>query len=280
MKLLITGAGGMVARAVENYSRGLGDDVIALSRAGLDIARDGAVLEVLSAAGPDAVINCAAYTDVDAAETHAEACYAANSRGVANLASACREIGSAFVTISTDYVFDGQKTGFYTQRDQPNPLGVYAKAKREGEVRAFEALPRVMIVRSGWIFGKGGRNFLSVLPRLLSEGRDLSAIADAWGTPTFAGDLARRLRELAEADLPGVYHVANSGPGCSYYDFAAKLCELGGCDAGLLRGASGAGLARPAPRPANSRLACLISERLGFAAMPDWEDALERFLRL
>ena len=279
MKIVITGANGMVARAVKKYCNFLNDDVAALTRAELDISDRSAVSAAIADLRPDAVINCAAFTDVDGAEHNTEACYAANTQGVGILAHACRTANAVFVTISTDYVFDGAKTGFYTQRDTPNPLGVYGKAKREGELMAFGVYPRSVIVRSGWIYGHGGSNFLSVIPRLLDEGKPVKAITDSYGTPTFGSDLAIRLRELAEADLPGVYHVTNSGHGCSYLEFAEKVCEIGGFDKGLLQPISHRELQRPAPRPVSSKLACLVSERLGFAAMRTWEDAIAGFVK-
>ncbi len=278
MKILITGANGMVARAALEHCRSLGDEVIALTRADLDIADHDAVFASISDARPDAVLNCAAYTDVDGAETDRDSSYHANADGPENLALACKSVDAAFVTISTDYVFDGLKTGFYTQRDTPNPQGVYARSKREGEIRACFAYSRSIIVRSGWIFGKGGTNFLSVMSGILAEGRSIQAIGDAYGTPTYATDLAKRLRALAEADLPCTFHVTNSGSGTSYLGFAEKVCEIGGFDRGLLRPTSKDDLRRPAPRPANSKMACLLSERLGFAPLQNWEDALKEFL--
>lgn len=278
MKIVVTGANGMLARAAIKYCNFIGDEVIALTRAELDIADREVVANRIGDHLPDAVINCAAYTNVDGAETNEAACYAANSTGVENLAEACRSANATFVTVSTDYVFDGSNPGFYTQRDQPNPRGVYAVSKRDGEVRAFAAYPRSIIIRSGWIYGHGGTNFLSMMPTLLAEGKSIKAIHDSYGTPTFANDLARRLRELAEADLPGVYHVTNAGEGTSYLGFAEKTCELGGFDKALLQRTSHTELNRPAPRPVSSKLACLISERLGFAPMHNWEDALAEFV--
>lgn len=280
MKIIVTGANGMLARALIAHCTAKGDDVTGLSRQQLDISDREAVLWPIQELLPDAVINCAAFTDVDGSETNQDSCFAVNTQGVENLAAACREVAAVFLTVSTDYVFDGTNTEFYTQRDTPNPIGVYAKAKREGEIRAFAAYPRSIIVRSGWIYGGHGTNFLSVIPRLLAEGKPIKAIDDSFGTPTFADDLAVRLRELAAADLPGVYHVTNSGPGCSYLEFAEKVCEIGGFDKDLLEPASHADLQRPAPRPVSSKLACLISERLGFAPMRDWEAALTDFLKL
>lgn len=278
MKILITGANGMVARAAVAHCRSIGDEVIALTRTDLDISDREAVFASIGDSRPDAILNCAAYTDVDGAETNKETCFKANADGVENLANACKSINAGFVTISTDYVFDGLKAGFYTQRDTPNPQGVYAKSKREGEIRARFAYARSVIVRSGWIYGHGGTNFLSVMSKLLADGKSIQAIGDAYGTPTYANDLAKRLRELADADLPCTFHVTNSGDGCSYLGFAEKVCEIGGFDRGLLHTTSKNDLKRQARRPENSKLACLLSGRLGFSPLRNWEDALKEFL--
>lgn len=269
----------MVARAAIGHCWSIGDEVVALTRTDLDIADAGSVDAAFECHQPDAVINCAAYTDVDGAETNEAASRAANTTGVGNLAAASRKFDARFVTISTDYVFDGQKSGFYTQRDTPNPQGVYAVTKYDGERLARERNAASIIVRSGWIYGHGGTNFLSVMHRLLGDGKTITAIEDAHSTPTNSNDLARRLRELAELDLPSTFHVTNSGPGTSYYGFAQAVCEIGGFDPGLVKPVSNDSLSRPAPRPANSRLACLFSQRFGLDPLPDWKDALASFLK-
>lgn len=276
MKILITGANGMVAQATAEYCRSIGDAVVALTRAELDISN---IENVRSAAGehrPDAIINCAAYTNVDGAESEPERAYAANVTGVENLAKTAKEFGAVFVTISTDYVFDGANVGFYSEDDEPNPQGVYARTKRDGELTALNSNECSIVVRSGWIYGRGGTNFLSVMAELLRDGKRIKAIRDSFGTPTFAGDLAKRLRELAQLDEPGIFHVTNSGPGTSYLGFAEAVCEIGGFDATLIESVSKDELVRPAPRPASSKLASLRCEEFGLAPMPDWEDALRR----
>lgn len=278
MKVLVTGARGMVARATSEYCRSIGDDVVALARDEMDIADLESVRSLVGEHQPDAIINCAAFTNVDGAETESEAAFDANVLGPKNIALTALEFDCGFVTISTDYVFDGTFDGFYTQRHQPNPQGVYATTKRRGEIEALTANARTIVVRSGWIHGEGGTNFLSVIPELLRDGKQVKAISDSYGTPTFASDLARRLRELAELDMPGIFHVTNAGSGTSYLGFAEKVCEVGGFDTALLTGVSHADLQRPAPRPVSSKLACLYSERLGLSRMPDWEDALKRFI--
>ncbi|MDI1242887.1 MAG: dTDP-4-dehydrorhamnose reductase [bacterium] len=278
MKILITGARGMVARATAEYCRSIGDDVAALTRDEMNIADLESVHAAIEGFRPDAIINCAAYTNVDGAESEPEDAFSANVVGPWNLAQAALEFDCGFVTISTDYVFDGTFDGFYTQRHQPNPQGIYATTKRSGEIDGLTANARSIVVRSGWIYGHGGTNFLSVMGDLLRDCKRIKAIKDSYGTPTFAGDLARRLRELAELDMPGIFHVTNAGEGTSYLGFAEKVCEIGGFDSSLLDPVSNADLHRPAPRPTSSKLACLFSEKFGLVPMPEWGDGLRRFV--
>ena len=278
MKILITGANGMVARAARTHCESIGDQVLALTRQEMDIADRDGVFRVLGSERPDALLNCAAYTDVDGAETNPEASRAANTYGVQCLAEATREFGARFVTISTDYVFDGDDPGFYTEEADPNPRGVYAETKYEGELAAAKANDRSVIVRSGWIYGIGGTNFLSVMHRLLGEGKQIKAIKDSYGTPTYALDLAKRLRDLAATDATGIFHVTNSGDGTSYLGFAEKVCELGGFDPGLIESVSHEDLKRPAPRPVSSKLASVRMESLALTALQDWTSALSEFL--
>ena len=269
----------MLARATAEHCRSKGDDLMALTRRELDIADRGSVFRRLRSLRPEYVINCAAYTDVDGAENNEAAAYAANLHGVENLALACRSIDSGFITVSTDYVFNGEFDGFYTQRNTPDPLGIYAKSKLAGERKAIEAYARSIIVRSGWIFGTGGTNFLSIMPRLLADGKPIKAISDSFGTPTYAADLARRLRELADLDLPMIFHVTNTGRGASFLEFAEMVCKVGRFDKNLVVPVSMSELVRPAPRPRSSKLACLFTERLGLEPLPDWRTALEDHVR-
>lgn len=268
----------MVAHAAIDYCRSISDEVLALTRQELDISDKKAVFNLFEKEMFEAVLNCAAYTNVDGAETNEEICYQANSEGVENLALASKNIDSAFVTISTDYVFDGEKGGFYTQRDTPQPQGIYAKSKLDGEIRARNAYARSIIVRAGWIFGSGGTNFLSAMPKLLAEGKTIKAISDSYGTPTFAKDLAKRLRELAELDLPMVFHVSNSGEGTTFEKFAETICELKGYDKNLVESVSMSSLSRPAPRPVDSRLKCIFSEKIGLSPLQNWKKALAEYL--
>jgi dTDP-4-dehydrorhamnose reductase len=214
---------------------------------------------------------------VDGCEADIERAYAVNARGPENLAIASREVNAAFVTISTDYVFDGTKEGFYTQEDEPNPLSVYGRAKLEGEQRSQEANDASIVVRTGFIFGRGGKNFLSTVVDRARKKEQLKAITDSYGTPTYARDLARRLRELAVAKHPGIFHVVNSGEGASYAGFARQAIKCANLDEPPIEEVLTASLNRPAPRPRNSRLRCLYSPALGLTSLPDWRDALGRF---
>ena len=280
MRVLITGAGGMVARAVAGHCAARGDEVSAHDRRSLDITDEREVREVFERERPEAVINCAAWTDVDACELDPQRAYEVNSRAVGLLAAGARAAGAVFVTISTDYVFDGGKAeGFYTQRDDPRPESAYGSAKLEGERLAQATSARTVVVRTGWIFGPGGRNFLATIVERARGGERLRAISDAYGTPTYAPDLAARLRELAGLDLPGVYHVVNGGAGTSFEGFARAAVEISGATGAEIEGIKMDSLRRPAPRPRNSRLRCLISEAIGLAPLRDWRDALAEFAR-
>ncbi|HKO96954.1 MAG TPA: dTDP-4-dehydrorhamnose reductase [Pyrinomonadaceae bacterium] len=276
--MLVTGASGMVGQALRNHCIAAGDEVLSYDHQSLDISDLDLVKSTLLSTKPQAVINCAAWTDVDGCELDPLRARSANALGPENLAKASRIVGAAFVTISTDYVFDGQKEGFYTQRDDPNPQSIYGRAKLEGERLAQLAYARTIVVRSGFIFGPGGKNFLSTVVPLARGGASLKAIEDSFGTPTFSRHLAARLRELTELDLPGIFHVVNSGSGVSYGEFARAALDRAGLENVSLEPVRMDSLNRPAPRPVNSRLKCLLSEAVGLTPLPPWEHALNEFL--
>jgi len=279
LRVLVTGAGGMVGRAVAEHCRSNNDLVFAYDHASLDIEDLSSVTQTVNTDEPDVIINCAAWTDVDGCEQDKERAFAANAYGPENLANAGLAVGATLVTISTDYVFDGTKPGFYTQNDQPNPLSVYGKSKLEGEHLAIAADPSTVVVRTGFIFGPGGNNFLSTIVHRARRGERIQAISDAFGTPTYAVDLAPRLRELAAAKFSGVFHVTNQGDGVSYEEFAREALRLAGCVDIEIEGVAMDSLSRPAPRPQNSRLRCLYSEGLGLAPLPDWRNSLRDFVQ-
>lgn len=278
MKVMVTGAGGLVGQAVAAHCAARGESVIPLDHRTLDITDELKVSAAFDRETPDVLINCAAWTDVDGCELDPERASQANAYGPELLALACRKVDALLITISTDYVFDGEKNGFYTQRDQPNPQSVYAISKLAGEHRAQNSWARTMIVRSGYIFGSGGTNFLSTVVARARRGEPLRVINDSFGTPTYARDLAAQLHRLARLDSPGLYHVVNSGDGASFEDFGRVALESAGLDTSLLSPISMSSLKRPAPRPRNSRLRCLVSETVGLQPLPFWEEAVRDFV--
>jgi len=278
LRVVVTGGRGLVGRAVSEHCAAVGDEVLSYGHSDLDITDRDAVLQVILNHQPDVVINCAAWTNVDGCESDEKRAFAANATGPENLAAACKEAECIFITISTDYVFDGAKSGFYTQLDEPNPESVYAASKLEGERLSALAYDQSIIVRTGYVFGRGGINFLSTLVERIKKGETLKAISDTYGTPTYAKDLAVRLRELAEKNVAGIYHVVNGGPGVSFEEFTRKAVELMGNPEVVVEAVSVDALKRPAKRPRNSRMRCLLTEEIGLPPLRDWESALEEFV--
>ena len=278
MKVAVTGAGGLLGRALKTHCGAQGDEVHALDHRALDITDASEVNSRLSDLKPEVVFNCAAWTDVDGCESDPNRAERVNALGPQLLASTCRDIDALLITVSTDYVFDGRKDGFYTQRDHPNPISVYGRFKLQGEIRAQTAYARTIVIRSGYIFGDGGTNFLSTVLGRARRGERLQVISDMAGTPTYAVDLAARLRELAKLDLPGIYHVVNAGDGASFEKFARTALGIAGVDPAVLTSTTLAELNRPASRPRNSRLRCLLSEAIGLTPLRGWQAALEDFV--
>src|SRR2546423_13637841 len=278
MKVIVTGAGGMVGRALVRHCLTRGARVSGLDHATMDITDDSAIESALDRERPDVLFNSAAWTDVDGCERDPNHARLANARGPELLGAACRRHNALLITISTDYVFDGEKDGFYTQRDQPNPISAYGLTKLEGEQAAQSQWSRTIVVRSGYLFGAGGANFLATCVDRLRRGERLRVINDMFGTPTYAPHLAARLFDLAERDTPGIYHVANSGDGASFAQFAHEAAAKANLDAGLITEVSIRSLGLPARRPRNSRLRCLLSETIGLGPLPHWHAALGEFI--
>ena len=278
MKVIVTGAAGMVGRAVVSHWTAQGARVAAFDHRTLDITDESNLRIVFERENPDVLVNCAAWTDVDGCELEAERARSVNARGPELLAIACRQAGAQLITISTDYVFDGEKEGFYTQRDQPNPQSVYGTSKLEGERRAQTAWADTIVVRSGYLFGSGGTNFLSTLIGRARRGEALKAISDSFGTPTYATHLARQLYRLSQINVPGIYHVVNAGDGTSFEGFAKLALGVAGLSDTVLESISLEKLTRPAPRPRNSRLRCVVSNALGLEPLPSWQDAVREFI--
>jgi dTDP-4-dehydrorhamnose reductase len=274
MRVLVTGAAGMLGRDVAAAAGDAGHEVVALARADLDISDAAAVAAAVRAAGPDAVINCAAWTDVDGAETAEAPATAVNGAGAGHVAAAAAHAGALTVQVSTDYVFDGLATAPYPEDAPTAPQSAYGRSKLAGERAVAAAAPgRCAIVRASWLFGPHGKNFVDTMRRLGAEREELSVVDDQVGCPTYTGHLAPALVEIAERGLTGVLHVAGGGR-CSWFDLAeATFAETGvRC---RVRRQRTADLGRPAPRPAFSALA---STRADAPALPPWRDGLRAHL--
>jgi dTDP-4-dehydrorhamnose reductase len=273
MRLLVTGAAGMLGRDVVAAAGRAGHDVVALSRRDLDITDARAVSHAVLDAKPSAVVNCAAWTDVDGAEADEAAATAVNGEGAATVARAAAQAGALVVHLSTDYVFDGSAGEPYVESAPVGPASAYGRSKLAGERAVAQAAPRAAIVRSSWLFGPGGRNFVDTMLRLAGERDEVTVVDDQVGCPTYTGHLAAALVEIAERDLTGCLHVAGAGA-CSWHDLAAAAFDATGASVTLKRGST-ADLGRPAPRPAYSVLA---SERDDAPRLPDWRDGLAAHL--
>ncbi len=274
MRLLVTGAAGMLGRDVVIAAEAAGHDVVALARGDLDITSAGAVRSAVQAARPDCVINCAAWTDVDGAETAEEMACAVNGTGAGAVAAAAAAFGAHTVHVSSDYVFDGTATEPYAESAPPAPATAYGRSKLAGERAVAEASPRTAIVRSSWLFGVHGPNFVATMLRLAQERDEVPVVADQVGCPTFTGHLAGALVEVAHRRLTGVLHVAGSGF-CSWCELAQATFELSGADCQALPVGT-AEFPRPAPRPAWSVLG---STRPEAPVLPPWREGLAAYLQ-
>jgi dTDP-4-dehydrorhamnose reductase len=273
MRLLVTGAAGMLGRDVVASATDAGHEVSALARADLDIADAAAVRSAVAAATPDAVVNCAAWTDVDGAETAEAEATAVNGAGAGNLADACADAGALLVHVSSDYVFDGRAQDPYREDAPTAPQGAYGRSKLAGEHAVEAAGGRSAIVRSAWVFGPHGRNFVDTMRRLGAERDELAVVDDQVGCPTYTGHLAPALLEIAERGATGYMHVAGGGS-CSWFDLAVATFEETGLDCRVRR-QSTADLGRPAPRPAFS---VLTSTRDDVPVLPHWREGLRAHL--
>ena len=224
MKILITGKNGQLGQQLQKQAPS-GTTVLAHGRETLNIADKDQVFAVLEQARPDVVINAAAYTAVDKAESEADQAHMINARGPENLALACRELGVRLVHVSTDFVFDGKQAHPYQPQDTRSPLGVYGASKARGEEAVEAILPESIIVRTAWVYDREGGNFVNTMLRLMSERDQLGVVADQIGTPTWAGTLAQSLLALAKTPAAkGVYHCTDAGV-ASWYDFAVAIYE-------------------------------------------------------
>ncbi len=280
MKVLLVGAGGMLATDLEETLRPRAEtfDLTACSEDSLDITDGEKLFEIVGETKPDLILNCAAYTNVDGAETNQALAFAVNAEGAANLAEAAKQVGAVLVHIGTDFVFDGKKQGPYLEDDQPNPHSVYGKSKLEGEERIRESGCRYLIVRTAWLYGKGGRNFVKRIRNLAQEKACIKVVADQRGSPTWTVDLSHALVSLLDARAEGVFNAVGAGS-CTWFDFAKEIVRLSRISVVVEPIASNE-YPSLAHRPANSVLDC---EKLFLATgfrFRHWKKALADFIRL
>lgn len=276
MKVLITGVSGQLGYDAASVLQRQGKDFLGVSSKELDITDRDAVLHALSQYRPDAVLHCAAYTKVDRAEDEAKLCMRVNAEGTRNVALACRACGAKMVYISTDYVFPGTGTTPWEIDDPTGPLNVYGRSKLAGEQAVRELLERYFIVRTSWVIGEHGNNFVKTMLRLAETHNRLRVVADQIGSPTFTMDLAPLLCEMLETEKYGVYHATNEGF-CSWAELAETVFRLSG-KAIAVEHVSTEEYGAKALRPKNSRLCKRSLDAAGFARLPDWEDSLARML--
>lgn len=277
-KVLVTGAGGMLAADLVPVLRAAMHDVVPCGRDRLDVLDAQQARAVLLAERPQVVVHCAAYTNVDGAEADPQGALAVNRDGARHVAEACKAVGAAMVYVSTDYVFDGRARMPYRVDDPPNPLGVYGRSKLEGELAVRKALAEHFIVRTSWLYGHGGKNFVDTMRKLGRERPELAVVDDQVGSPTWTRDLAEAIGDLIETTRYGVYHVTGRGT-CSWYGLTRKILELEGL-ATPVHPITTAELGRPAPRPLYSVLDTSKLEEVGIEPLPRWEDSLARYLAL
>lgn len=273
MRWLVTGAGGMLGAEVVARLGGRGEDVTAAGRDALDVTDPAAVLAAV--ADHDVVVNTAAWTDVDGAEAAPDRADAVNGEGTANVAAACAAHGSRLVHVSTDYVFDGSATSPYSEDAVTGPRSAYGRSKLAGERAVAASVPDTgTIVRTAWLYGAAGPNFVTTMARLARERNHVDVVDDQVGQPTWAADLAERIVELVVRDAPaGIYHATNSGS-ATWFDLAQAVFVQLGLDPARVRPTTTDAFPRPAPRPAYSVLGHDNWARAGLAPMRTWRDAL------
>ena len=277
MRVFVTGATGQLGHDVCRELERRGVDHRGVGSRDLDITDAAAVAGVLEDYAPDAVIHCAAWTKVDAAEDDRAGCWAVNAAGTAHIAAACAAVGAKLLYVSTDYVFPGTGETPWKTTDAVGPLSVYGKSKLAGELAAETLLEKYFIVRISWVFGKNGGNFVKTMLRLSETKTELGVVADQIGSPTYTADLAPLLCDMIETEKYGVYHAANEGE-CSWAELAEETFRLAG-RAVTVRRLTTEQYPAKAPRPKNSRLDKSGLAAAGFAPLPDWHDALERYLK-
>ena len=278
MRVFVTGVKGQLGYDVMNELEKQGLEGIGVDIDEMDITDADQVNKVIKEAAPDAVIHCAAYTAVDAAEDNEEICRKVNAQGTENIAKVCEELDIKMMYISTDYVFNGQGERPWEPDDKREPLNVYGQTKYEGELAIEEHVKKFFTVRIAWVFGVNGKNFIKTMLNLGKTHDHLTVVNDQTGSPTYTYDLARLLVDMIQTDKYGRYHATNEGGYISWCDFAKEIFRQAGMDVKVLP-VSSAEYPAKAKRPTNSRLEKKKLEEHGFTRLPDWKDALGRYLK-
>ncbi len=276
MKVLVTGVKGQLGYDVINELEKRGHVAIGTDVEEMDITDAGKVETVLKNEKPDAVVHCAAYTAVDAAEDNEDLCRKINAEGTENIAKACQELNCKMLYLSTDYVFDGEGERPWEPDDERDPLNVYGVTKYEGELAVEKYVEKFFIVRIAWVFGKNGKNFIKTMLNLGKTHDEVKVVDDQIGSPTYTFDLARLLVDMIETDKYGRYHATNEGL-CSWYEFAKEIFKQAGMNV-KVSPVTSEEFAAKAKRPHNSRMSKEKLSENGFERLPKWQDALERYL--
>ncbi|MBQ8639884.1 MAG: dTDP-4-dehydrorhamnose reductase [Lachnospiraceae bacterium] len=278
MRVLVTGVKGQLGYDVVNECAKRGIETVGVDIEEMDITDAQSVRSVITASDVDAVVHCAAYTAVDAAEDNVEICRRVNRDGTENIAKVCRDLDLKMMYISTDYVFDGQGERPWEPDDARNPLNVYGQTKYEGELAVENNLEKFFIVRIAWVFGINGKNFIKTMLRLGKERGAVSVVNDQIGSPTYTYDLARLLVDMIQTDKYGRYHATNEGL-CSWYEFACEIFRQAGMNEVSVTPVDSSAFPAKATRPSNSRMDKSKLSANGFEHLPTWQDALGRYLK-
>lgn len=277
MRVLVTGGRGMLAQALVPVLRGEGHEVLALDRSELDVTDAAAVRARLGDARPEVVVQCAAYTAVDRAETEPDVAHRVNALGTLHVARECQRLGSLLVYPSTDYVFRGDASRAYTPEDATDPVNVYGRSKREGEEAAAEA-GRALVVRTSWLYGAGGVNFVDRIAALAKERESLDVVDDQIGRPTWTVSLSETIGLLLKSEAVGTFHASDGGEPVSWFGFAKEIVSRLALPT-LVRPVPSSAFPRPAPRPAFSVLDGRATEAVIGRPLVDWRESLARYLR-
>lgn len=277
MKVLVTGVRGQLGYDVVRELKKRQIEAVGVDVEEMDITDPAQTETVIREAAPDAVIHCAAYTAVDAAEDNEELCREVNARGTENVARICGEMNIKMMYISTDYVFDGKGTRPWEPDDPRDPLNVYGQTKYEGELAVEKYVKKFFTVRIAWVFGVNGKNFIKTMLNLGKTHDKLTVVNDQTGSPTYTYDLARLLADMIQTEKYGRYHATNEGI-CTWYEFACEIFRQAGIDVEVAPVASDEYPSK-AKRPENSRMSKKKLKENGFELLPSWQDALKRYLK-